>query len=471
MATSPPKPELNLNRQPILPHVGDTTKPFWHEELHELHDHRSSEALPESTDILIIGAGFAGVATAHHLVEAESSGEASKLSITILEARGVCSGATGRNGGHVRPDLYGHIPTYIKRYGVEAGEEWAKYEIANLKALKKFISEDEVDCDFVLTRTCNAYTNQKGADAAKAVYDSMKGLGYMEDVDWTNGEAAEGVSGVKGAKACATYTAATLWPYKFIIHLLKKALGTGRVHLQTQIPVTKVTQLPAGDFVVETPRGSMRAKKVIHANNGYVSGLIPEYSASIVPCKGICSRISVPKTASLAAPLVTNSYIIYTPDGFGLDYLIPRHDGSIIVGGASHTFRPFKEQWFNNVDDGVLIEAAKDYYDGYMQRTFRGWDNSGAKVDKIWTGVMGYSWDSLPHVGDVPGRPGQIIIAGFNGHGMPIIWLAAKGVAEMIIKDKPFDDVGLPHIMKTSAERLQKAKNGPEGGDIFGAAH
>ena len=99
--------------------------------------------------------------------------------------------------------------------------------------------------------------------------------------------------------------------------------------------------------------------------------------------KGICSHITVPKGS--IAPLVTNSYIIYTPDK-GVDYLIPRPDGSIIVGGASHRFGPFKEQWFNNTDDENLIEAAKDYYDGYMQRTFRGWENTDAKVEQIWTG-------------------------------------------------------------------------------------
>jgi len=84
-------------------------------------------------------------------------------------------------------------------------------------------------------------------------------------------------------------------------------------------------------------------------------------------------------------PLVTNSYIIRTPDK-GVDYLISRPDGSIIVGGASHKFGPFKEQWFSNIDDSNLIEAAKDYYDGYMQRTFNGWKNVNAKVDQIWTG-------------------------------------------------------------------------------------
>jgi glycine/D-amino acid oxidase-like deaminating enzyme len=84
---------------------------------------------------------------------------------------------------------------------------------------------------------------------------------------------------------------------------------------------------------------------------------------------------------------------------------------------------------------------------------------------------MGYSSDSLSHVGHIPERKGQLIIAGFNGHGMPVIWLAAKGIAEMITTGKTFEEVGLPRLIKTSAARLEHAWKGPEGGDIFGDAH
>lgn len=170
------------------------------------------------------------------------------------------------------------------------------------------------------------------------------------------------------------------------MHLLDSALKTGQVNLQTHTPVTAVTKVAIDEFLVETPRGNVYAKTVVHANNAYVAGLLPEYSKSIIPCKGICCRIKVPDGST--APLITNSYIIFTPDGNGLDYLIPRSDGSIIVGGASHTFKSSTEQWHNNTDDSTLIENAKDYYDGYMQRNFRGWDNTDANVDKIWTGGM-----------------------------------------------------------------------------------
>lgn len=275
------------------------------------------------------------------------------------------------------------------------------------------------------------------------------------------------ISGVKEAKACSTYTAATVWPYKMILHLLKTLVTSESVNLQTHTPVHDVKPSPNGGFTIETSRGKMHAKKVVHATNGYVKSLLPEYAANIVPCKGICCHIAVPE--GQIAPHVNNSYIIRTPehDGAVLSYLIPRADGGIIVGGASALFRPHLDQWYDNVDDSILIDSAKDYYDNYMQRTFRGWENSGAKVKDIWTGVMGYSFDSNPHVGEIPGKPDQLIIAGFNGHGMPVIYLAAKGLAKMIREGKPFEECGMPRLLKTTQQRIDKAQAGPEGGDIL----
>ncbi|TGO11851.1 hypothetical protein BTUL_0100g00290 [Botrytis tulipae] len=446
----------------------DSTEPFWHSEKHYLHDHRSTDILPVSDiiDVVIIGAGYAGVATAYNLVKNEITSNCPKLSVMILDARSVCSGATGRNGGHLRPDLYGHIPKYINTGGVKAGAEIAEFEIAHVQALKELILREKIDCDFTLTRTCDVWNNQDAADNAKAVYDRLRlnlKLSYMADVQFTIGKDAETISGVKGAKACSTYTAATLSPYKLITSLLASALATGSVNLQTNTPVISIKQSNHGYHLVETPRGILQARKVVHANNAYVSGLLPEYAKNIIPCK-------VPK--DVTAPPIGYSYIVRTEDGI-LDYLIPRPDGSIIVGGASATFRSHKDQWYNNVDDGKLIEATmkEKYYENFMQRTFRGWENSDAKIESIWTGVIGYSFDSNPHIGLVPQKSDQFIIAGFNGHGMPVIWLAAKGLAEMLRTGKSFEEVrvpmSLPRLFKTTKDRIDRAKNGPEGGDIL----
>lgn len=167
-------------------------EPFWQTKRDELHDHRSTETLPEHSDVVIIGAGYAGVGTAYHLVKDYPDVD---RSVTILEARGACSGATGRNGGHARPDLYGHIPKYIGRAGPRAGAEIAEFEISNLRALKKTIRDEDIDCDFTLARSVDVWCNEEAAQRAKAVYDEMvaEDFEYMEDVVFYTGDEVEGV--------------------------------------------------------------------------------------------------------------------------------------------------------------------------------------------------------------------------------------------------------------------------------------
>ena len=79
----------------ILP-VENATLPYWRTQLHPLDEYRSTEELPSECDIAIIGAGMSGVATAYHLTKGFENGQ--YPSIVLLEARQVCSGATGRNG-------------------------------------------------------------------------------------------------------------------------------------------------------------------------------------------------------------------------------------------------------------------------------------------------------------------------------------------------------------------------------------
>lgn len=233
------------------------------------------------------------------------------------------------------------------------------------------------------------------------------------------------------------------------------------------------TQDNEGLWTVHTPRGSIRTRKVVYATNGYTASILPQYTNSIVPVRGICSHISSPKGRD--APHLVNTYGIRF-DARNNDYLIPRADGSIVVGGARQRFWHNRERWFDNVRDDEMVEEARSYFDGYMQRLFRGWEGSRAEVKQVWTGsecrnhlhflrvtrphadqgcaVMGYSSDFVPHIGEVPDRPGQFILAGFSGHGMPEILLSSKAVAAMVRDGLSFEETVLPPMFKTTAQRV-----------------
>ncbi|RMJ17098.1 hypothetical protein CDV36_003257 [Fusarium kuroshium] len=443
-----------MSEQGPIP-VPNSTKPFWRTQLHELDSHRSTPDLPTESDIVIVGAGFAGAALAHYLY----ADNPSPPSVVILEAGGACSGATARNGGHLKPDVYFGLPKYIKKYGVRAAVEVANFEASQVHAVKELVEKEKIDCEYTLTRACDATLDESLSKETEAAFKELvnSGVANLKDVHYTPQPQAERVSGVKGALSCFTFTAGHIWPYKMVMHLLKGVVEKG-ANLQTHTPVTQISDepLPDGRWEVVTERGTIRAKKVLLATNAYTPHIAPEFKDHIVPVRGICSRIVVPKGKT--APFLPQTYSVrHGPAMY--DYLIPRNDGSIIVGGGKPKFWSDRSHWYNVWDDSKLIEPAKSHFDGLMQRTFIGWENSGAYTDKVWTGIMGYSSDFMPYVGEVPDKPGQMVLAGFSGHGMPLILLSAKAIVQMIREGKSFEETDVPSLFKATKERLESTKN------------
>jgi glycine/D-amino acid oxidase-like deaminating enzyme len=64
--------------------------------------------------------------------------------------------------------------------------------------------------------------------------------------------------------------------------------------------------------------------------------------------------------------------------------------------------------------------------------------------------VIDYTADGCPFCGKVLGKDNHFVLAGFNGAGMPLIFLAAKGIAKMIKEDALFEESGIPRIFKTT---------------------
>lgn len=150
------------------------------------------------------------------------------------------------------------------------------------------------------------------------------------------------------------------------------------------------------------------------------------------------------------------------------------------MGGGNWIFREQRDLWYDTVDDSTPVEpiVKSNYFGGYMQRNFMGWKDSGTGVESIWTGsksvcptiqadtdranvVQGASLDGFSHIGKIPGKKSQCILAGFNGGGMAFSFLSAKAVAKMALDNVPFDQsvVKVPSLFETTEERLQTASS------------
>jgi glycine/D-amino acid oxidase-like deaminating enzyme len=250
------------------------------------------------------------------------------------------------------------------------------------------------------------------------------------------------VTSIKGAKAAISMPTCSLWPYKFVTQLLSKLVDSGAVTLYTHTPVHTIFSSPS-TTILNTPHGNLRTKKLIFATNAYTSSICPVYRHNIIPYKGTACHIS-PETP--ISPHLSNTYNIYHPHPSSqpqrTDYLNPRPNSSIILGGGKHLYASSKHLWYNNTDDSTLLPNVSSYFTSYMKQNFLGWKHSAAKITHLWTGIQGETPDGFPFVGKVPGKEEWYIAAGFNGGGMTFIFTCAEGLAKMV-EGKTFEETGL----------------------------
>lgn len=408
-----------------------STISYWRTHPHALDEHRSSADVPRTVDIAVIGAGMSGASSAYHLLKHKPD-----TSVAIFEARQACSGATGRNGGHSKIAPVSLLNMCDRVDGEEAAQEFAAFIRKVLLGLKACVDEEGIECEFLVTRSWDVFLDQTHADEMEHKFKALnaKKADWLKDIQFLKGEHVARLTGLPQAKAALSSPAVSLWPYKFVMGLLEKCLDMG-ANLQTMTPVLKITRDSASGYsLLETERGVTKAKKVIFATNAYLTNLLPEYDGIVVPFRGTACHITSEAPES-NMPTLSHTYNIHQ-SAVSREYMNPRPDGSIVLGGGQILYRENKKLWFDSVDDTtqLILEdgstVKERYFEGYMARHFTRCQNipNGEFVDQTWTGIMGHTPDGRPHIGAVPDREDWFLMAGFNGAGMTSIFEAARAL-------------------------------------------
>ncbi|KAI3392367.1 hypothetical protein diail_5755 [Diaporthe ilicicola] len=467
--------------------VPNSTLSYWHKDpSKKLLGHRSTPELPAEADTVIIGTGMTGAFAARFLKERASAARGESL--LVLEAREACWGATGRNGGHCQPFLYG------------ASEEVARFELETYSFLSHLVADEAVDCGWRPLGGAHAMLSKDVFDAAaEAIPELRRRVPDFADkvavvsageglVDGPEGEGwARGLTlaklrldrpGVEGA--VVQKHAASMWPYKLVCHVLERLLaehGPGAFNLQTNTAVTGLARdAGSGRWVVTTPRGQVSAAKVLLATNGYTSRLLPAFSDLIVPVRGQVGALLPPQPRVA----LDYSYVFFGKlqgeDGRDTtrdEYLVqrPLPNGELILGGGRHLAKGMAVgEWRDDTVEPRVAAWLRTELEPVLSLDRRGGGEApekGLEASMEWTGIMAYSRDQAPWIGAVPealgGGDGLYIASGFTGHGMPRCALAGRGVARIMLGDEKGH--GLPTSFVVSEDRATKAREewGPVG--------
>ncbi|MEP6971294.1 MAG: FAD-binding oxidoreductase, partial [Betaproteobacteria bacterium] len=359
-----------------------------------------------SVDVVVVGAGFTGLSAAIELAD-------QGLSVAVLEADRICSGASGRNGGQaIVGYASGQGPLESQLGRANARRMW-DMSIEAIQLIDARITRFGIDCDRVSGYLYVADSPRK-ADRLQA---ELAALERDYGLASTLARGSEVQQYIQSARYCAAgheTVSGHLHPLKYGLGLARAARSLG-VQIFEHSPVI---DLQRGNHVMAlTAHGSVRATFAVLAGNctlgEYGPRVAPQIGARIMPV-GTYVVATPPLSAELCARLIPGNAAV-CDNNFVLDYFRFSADHRMLFGGrVSYTTRtPIG-----------LEDAMRER----MARVFP--QLQSVPVEFVWGGFVDISMNRTPDFGRVADN--VYYLQGFSGHGVALTALAGQMVAQAI---------------------------------------
>ncbi|MDY7094330.1 MAG: FAD-binding oxidoreductase [Acidobacteriota bacterium] len=364
----------------------------------------------------VVGGGLVGLSTAYWLSRSLPNGEASE--VAVLEAGGIGERASGRNAGFLLTGSAEPLVELAKVVGEETALRFWELSRENRELLRRELLDDAegggppVECEFLPEGSWIASLDDP---AAKAILESsaarLEAAGF--ELRWVEGQELVQASGSSGLGA-ALYQPRDggLDP----VALTRGIVRTGGFPVHTGVRVRSLE--PAGDRVrLVADGGDWLAERVVVALNAYSPELLPHLQGAVRPVRGQMLAME-PGARPLRG-------VWYIEDGY--QYLRQLPDGTLLLGGCRHHDRD-REVGFAETPTEPIQKALEEF----LHQRFPAF--SGRSVARRWAGIMAFTDDGLPMIGEVPEVPGAIYAAGFNGHGLSLGFAAGRHLAHCAIE-------------------------------------
>jgi len=342
--------------------------------------------------ICIIGAGFAGLATAMSLME---HGE---RDVVVLEAESVGHGASGRNGGFVFGGYSLDEQALLATVGAEQGRRLYQLTLGAVEQIRRRIERYAIDCDATHggIYLANWFNDPRVLDERQRFMQEHLG------VEWQRISPSDFAERARSER----YFGALYEDNAFHFHPLKYAQGLARALLAGGVRVHEASRAVAIEartdgrmgWRVVTAGGQVLCDEVVVCCGGYIERLYPALAGAILPIATYV-MVTEPLENRLPEALATDAAIYDTR--FAFDYYRPLQDSRLLWGGRISIRSRSPED--------VARLLYEDMLKVYPQL-------AGTRVDYAWSGLMSYGRHKMPQLGKLPN--GVWYGMGFGGHGV-----------------------------------------------------
>lgn len=372
-----------------------------------------ADELPRQADVVVVGSGYTGLAAALHLARAGRQ-------VVILEADVPGFGASSRNAGFVGRTLKHSFGALLESHG----EKYALRAYGEMReaydSVFELVEREQMQCHL---NRCGRFM----AALSPTQYESMateleirrRYLGDEFDMVPRTEQHTEVGSTVYHGGA-VMHDMGSIHPGLYHLELLDRVKQAG-VDVIGNSPVTGLQ--PEKERVqVSTDRGTIQAREVFVATNGYTGPATPWMRRRIVPFHGYMIATEPLEPTLIEAVMPTDrtfhdyannlTYVRRAPDE-------PR----LLFGGLT----------------GPEVASLQDKASHLRQRLLAVFPQlENTKLSRVWTGKCAGTFDLWPHLGE---HDGIHFAMGYCFAGLPMGTHLGRKAAETIIDGRPSSSV------------------------------
>ena len=362
--------------------------PYWWEQVPR--PRLPDRALPKTVDVAVIGAGYTGL---HAALQTARGGRTT----IVFDAEDAGWGCSTRNGGQISTSIKPSFEQLARRHGSQRAFEILKEGQRSLDWIADFVRSEAIDCDFGQVGRFHAAHNAAQYEALGGrIATQPKGLevdAFMLTRAQQRSELGSDAywGGVVYTRHCSVD------PARYHQGLLERVLSAG-AQLAPNCAVTAIEKQGAL-FRISTPRGSVVARDVVIATNGYTGGLTPWLQRRVIPIGSyMIATEALPE--GMMDSLIPNNRIVSDTRRVVYYYRASPDRRRILFGGrvSYHETDPRVSGPKLHADMVQIFPQLRD-----------------TRVSHSWCGFVAYTFDELMHLGK---RDGLHYAMGYCGAGV-----------------------------------------------------
>lgn len=345
-------------------------------------------------DVLIVGAGLAGLSTAYWLSEMDPS-----LKILIIDRSHLGAGASGRNAGFLTIGSAHFHQKLIERWGKEKAYEIYQFARKSLELMYEHILSKSSDIRF---DHASSLTFLRNENQFSFTDDSRYQFKWKKGPELSLALAQKFIGAFEHEGECR------IVPTDLLSHL-KKTLQKRNIQIIENLSAYEL--IPDG---LKTEEFKIKAKQVVLALNGYFSEFSNQFSSLIYPKRAQMLAVELESELNFTS-------LCYDPEE--RVYWRKTDSKTLIIGGKRLLDEKGESGNFEKISPKIQ-EALEEYLASELKVKF--------KVIKRWSGIMGFTEDELPILSKVQAPLPTFVIGGFSGHGMGLGFHSGLEMAKLV---------------------------------------